>query len=465
MTTFEVSISGTFKDHETKALIDQYRQLVAQRYTPSSPADLGRMLAAPPFHVSRKIDGELWFLVVGTSAAQLVAANGRVVSGDCTILQHAKDLPENSILAGELFVHQSGTRERVGDVSAALASGSQDLAFAVFDLVRQGEVTWRETPYAERLRVIQEALPDSGVLATIPVLTVGSEADVVGIYQDIVDRDGAEGIIVRCADGRALKVKPERNVDCAVLGFTSRESSGGTPEIRSLLLGLASPDTDTYLVAGTVGNIAETLDRKALLDLLQPLTCASQYRQAASSGQLYYMVEPQHIIECRILDVQVEDSKGRSIRRPQLHFENGEWSVTGNVQAATLINPTALRLREDKADLREGAGWDQISDVATGPSVQAPDHAASEVIQRRVWVKTTKDKTDVRKLVVWKTNKDHIDPVFPAYVVHWTDYSAGRKTPLTREVRPAPSEEVATSIADGLIEANIKKGWAEQSMH
>jgi hypothetical protein len=64
---------------------------------------------------------------------------------------------------------------------------------------------------------------------------------------------------------------------------------------------------------------------------------------------------------------------------------------------------------------------------------------------------------------MWKTNKSGIDPDFPAYVVHWTDYSAGRGTPLEREVRTAPTAELAETIAAKLIEENVKKGWEERS--
>jgi hypothetical protein len=79
----------------------------------------------------------------------------------------------------------------------------------------------------------------------------------------------------------------------------------------------------------------------------------------------------------------------------------------------------------------------------------------SEVIQRRVW---TKDES-VRKLLVWKTNKEGVG--FSSFVVHWTDYSPGRKAPLAREVRLAPSEKEAEKIAEDMITENIKKGWIE----
>jgi hypothetical protein len=159
-----------------------------------------------------------------------------------------------------------------------------------------------------------------------------------------------------------------------------------------------------------------------------------------------------------VLDVQVEDSRERPVRQPELERLDGTWTVRGQVRAATLINAIVIRLRDDKPDVREGARWAQIEPYVPVPA-EGETLETSQVIRRQVWTKTGKDKTDVRKLVVWKTNKDTVDPTYPAYVVHWTDYSAGRKTPLTREVRPAASEAAAEAAAEALIADNIKKGW------
>jgi len=62
-------------------------------------------------------------------------------------------------------------------------------------------------------------------------------------------------------------------------------------------------------------------------------------------------------------------------------------------------------------------------------------------------------------LVVWQTNKDKIDPTFPAYVTHFTDYSPGRRDPLKREVRLAPEKAEAVRIGDEMIAKQIKGGW------
>jgi len=452
-----VSKPGVFEDAHLKPLIDTYRQVVAQRYTPCSPTDMDRMLVAPPFHVSRKIDGELWFLRVRPGDSQLIAANGRVLHGDVPVLSEAPD-ESDTVLAGELHVPKPDSRERVGDVAAALASDSQLLGFAAFDVIQHDGVSWRDMTYASRLEILREILPSTGRVHAVPVTTVSSPLDVDGLYRDLVEAPGGEGLVVRCSDGRILKVKPEITLDLAVLGFTVREGSSGQ-ELRSLLVGLHFADA-TWIPLGTVGNIADGIDRKELLAQVLPLEVPSNYRKAASSGQLYRMIRSELIVECRVLDVQAYDSKDRPIRQPRLTLTaEGGWSAAASIAAATLVNPVLQRLRTDKPDVEEGARWQQIETLVARDASATMDFGQVDIIRRQVWTKTSKDKTDVRKLLVWKTNRDDVDPNYAAYVVHWTDYSAGRKTPLTREVRPAMTKEAADELAEGLIAANIKKGW------
>jgi len=453
--TITLTGPGTFTDPELKSLMDSYRQLVAQRYIPCPPSDLARLLAAPPYHVSRKFDGELWFLIAGMNEVQLVAANGRTMTGAVPVLDVS--LPPGTVLVGELHVAKGEARERVGDVRTALSIDPASLAFAAFDIIVFQEQPWRKTHFLQRLGWLRSLLPDTVAVRAIAVTTVEAEVDVAGLFSDIVDASGAEGIIVRCSDGRGLKVKPEVTIDAAILGFTNRAGANGQ-EVRSVLLGINAGDGQ-WVPLGTAGNMLDGIDRVALLGLLEPLVLPSVYRRAASTGQLYCMVRPEFVVESRVLDVQVEDSRGRPIRQPQLVVRDGQWDVGGQVAAASLLNASVIRIRDDKPDAAEGASWRQIEPYVTAPAGERGELPTSAVIGRQVWTKTGKDKTDVRKLVVWKTNKGHLDPTYPAYVVHWTDYSSGRKTPLTREVRPAPNEEAASQLAEAMIADNVKKGW------
>ena len=98
---------------------------------------------------------------------------------------------------------------------------------------------------------------------------------------------------------------------------------------------------------------------------------------------------------------------------------------------------------------------------STDQTIQIIELPKSNLVERMVWTKDNKGQKAVQKLLVWKTGKDTKDSNFPAYVVHWTDYSQGRKDPLKREVRLAPNEKIAKAIGADMIEAKIKKGWEE----
>jgi hypothetical protein len=168
------------------------------------------------------------------------------------------------------------------------------------------------------------------------------------------------------------------------------------------------------------------------------------------------------IVEVKALDFQATDSRNRPIKQPNLSYAiDSGYKVNNFLNAGSLSNAVITRIRDDKINDQLSVRWEQVEDFLPVLEIDLSELPKYEIIERRVWTKTSAEKTDVRKLVVWKTNKESVDPLFPAYVVHWTDYSKGRKSPLDREVKPAASEKLALAIADSLIEENVKKGWVE----
>jgi hypothetical protein len=123
-----------------------------------------------------------------------------------------------------------------------------------------------------------------------------------------------------------------------------------------------------------------------------------------------------------------------------------------------------VRIRNDKSADSVDVRIAQIADWLSA----SPDNESisvlpkSDLIRREVWTKESKGKLAVRKLLVWRTNKSSVSSLYPEYVIHWTDYSSGRGTPLDREVRLAMNEETAFHIADTIIAENIKKGWEKR---
>ena len=144
-----------------------------------------------------------------------------------------------------------------------------------------------------------------------------------------------------------------------------------------------------------------------------------------------------------------------------LCYEDNAWKAIKLELCPRPIHPVLLRVRDDKTVTQSDIRLSQIADFLpkSKTDVTQSELPKSHVLRREVWTKETKGELAVRKLLVWKTNKAEINSAFPEYVVHWTDYSSGRASPLNREVKLAPDEENAFQLADGLILENIKKGW------
>ncbi len=457
-----IDSQGTFKNADLMNQIVAYRKVVATNYVLTNPAEIERKLGIP-LMVSTKLDGELWFLL-HDKEWKLVSPTGRVISGDIEILAEATaaKLDKGSIFAGELHI-LGESRTRIADVTSALAGGEKtktdSLAFKVFDVVTSPEVSAIGTAYTTRYEAISK-LPSGKNFGFIPSTPTKASSEVAEMFEKEVQAKGLEGLVARAEDGRSYKIKPTKELDAAILGFTERRDADGALMIRSLLFGVMQED-GSWIPLTTTGNVGENDFRRELLGLLKPLVRPSSYRRTSqSSGVMYQLVEPSLIVELKCMDLQLEDFQGRAIKHPKLTFGSEGWKVAGWTNSASVHNSIVVRVRNDKACTYEDIGWNQLTRILPiDTSSNEVTVGKSELIQRRVWTKEGSGKVDVRKLVVWKTNKEAVG--YPSFVIHWTDYSSTRKSPLDREVRLAPSEKEAVKIAEGMIAENIKKGWNE----
>ena len=465
--------AGSVADDALMGALQSYRRRVTGTYRSVKPDEITSGVLGGPFLVSPKVDGELWFLVLDTKEAILVSANGKAITGDVPLLTEARaaeaKLAGRVIIAGELFAVSSGKgRPRVGDVESALAGGTQApverLGFVAFDLV-EGMLADApmSCPYQQRLDALSELFGSGKRAKAVRTDTAGSAADLPALFAELVDGGKAEGLVVRSAQGAIYKIKPEFTIDAAVLGYTVRTED---PEaVRTLLLGLTREDGRIH-IAGHCGNLGSDEDRRMLLKRLAPLKCPSSFRCPSRSGDLFTFVKPEIVVEINVTDLQAETSDGQAVRTMVLDFApNSGWKAMAPMPSASWLHPVLVRVREDKKPGLVDTRFAQIlerclvSDAASAtPEVTLPP---SEVVRRKVWTKAAKGKVAVRKLVAWKTNKSALDPSYPAYVVHWTDYSSGRGTPLDREVRTAPTNELMEEIIARFIEENIRKGWEE----
>lgn len=457
-----INAQGSFTNSAKLNQIIAYRKVIASTYVIATQSDIELKLNIPLL-VSTKIDGELWFLLFEKEWL-LVSSTGKTISGAIEIIKAAENLDKESIYAGEFFVAKDG-RARVSDLAMVLAQGdkadTKSLQFAIFDIVSSPTLSAIGSPYAQRYEALN-GIPKGENLFVVETTETASAKEVADIFSQSVITAGNEGLVARANDGRTFKIKPTKEIDAAIIGFTERRSADGTLMVRSLLFGVLKDDGH-WIPISTTGNVGDNSARTELYARLKANVRPSSYRRTSeSSGVLYQLVQPTIVAEVKCMDLQREDSQGKPIRHPKLSLSDSGWAVAGWANSAAVHNSTLIRTRDDKSPTLSDVGWDQITrHLPVDESGEEEALAPSEVIRRQVWTKESGERVDVRKLVVWKTNK--VAAGYPAFVVHWTDYSATRKSPLDREVRLAPSESEAMKIAEAMISENIKKGWSERT--
>ena len=94
-------------------------------------------------------------------------------------------------------------------------------------------------------------------------------------------------------------------------------------------------------------------------------------------------------------------------------------------------------------------------EVISRPPVEL---SPSQMLFREVYRKTLGKKSMIQKYLIWKTNKEASGD-FPAYVLHYTNYSSDRQEQLQREIRISDKREQIFDLHQKMLEENIKKGW------
>lgn len=466
------SPAGSLLDTELSAMFRNYKRAVAGSYRALAYDELSAgTLPSGPLQVSPKIDGELWFMVLDGDQSCLCSPTGRVVSGDVPVLQEAAAAlgraKGRTVLAGELFAAkpQAQGRPRVGDLAAAM--GGEDkaqverLAFFAFDCLQGGDAEAPARPplYTDRLELVKRLLHGGKRLQPIKTEQATAADRVLALWGEWVEGGKGEGLVLRTADNVVFKAKPTIDIDAVIIGYT--DSSDEPEAVGSLLLAMMRDDGQ-FQVIGACGNMP-TEQRKAFYRQLNGKAIPSTYRYANSKGALYRFVKPETVIEVKVTDIQGEDSSGDPILRMVLEHGETGWRTVREMPGASILHPVFSRLRPDKGvnptDIRVAQVLERCLIDGLSKKAERLILPTSELVRREVYVKSAKGQTAVRKLVIWRTNKDKLDPSYPAFVIHWTDFSGGRKTPLEREVRLAPTLGEALRIGDEIVGENIKKGW------
>ena len=456
---FEGSSDAVDKKSADKAIF--YKKEVCKNYISLNSDSINSQLPGAEFYVTRKYDGEMNLLFVNGDEAVIINRSGRVRQG-LACIEDAKETLKaagvnKAIFAAELFVEESNGRTRVFNVLEALADKNKTgtLWLAVFDIIELNGESFKANSYKETYDKAKELFAKSRQCITVECTICKTKADVKKIYTELVEEDGAEGIVVRTELPLVYKVKPRYTIDVVIVGYSEGETKG---QIRSLLIAMMPKEGEYQIIGKTGGGLNEEM-RTEMFRQLEPMVMDSQYIETDSNHVAYHMVKPEIVIEIMINDVLFETSSG-PLTNPILTIKEGAYAHKANINGISVIYPVFARFREDKKAVYDDVRLSQINAFSYVENIDSDAQVSgksSEILRREVYKKLSGTKLMVQKFVVWKTNKP--EPDFPAYVFHYTNYSSERNDPLQRDVTISNDEKQIMEIFVKSIEKNIKKGW------
>jgi len=425
--------------------------------------------------VTRKIDGEFAVLIFDGKECFTLNPGGTLRFGFPAANEAADLLTKaglkHGIFAGELYVAKQGDRRpRVHDVvRVARKPEDQDavdsLRLAIFDVHELDEEAVSFSASENQSKI--ESIFGKGEKAHhIECQTAKDSKGVLKLFETWVETEGEEGVVARSDGAGAYKIKPRHTIDLAVIGFAEGiDDRSGL--LHDMLLAVVR-EAGTFHVIGRVGGGFSEEDRATLLKQLQPLACDSEYVEVNSDRVAYQMIKPELVAEISCLDMISRTSRGATVDKMVLQWneELGRWEGVRRLPLTSIISPQFVRLRDDKSPINDDVGLSQISEIVELPEadVRAKDLKlpASKVIRRAVATKELRGAVMVRKLLMWKTNKEEASADFPAYVLHLTDFSPNRKSPLDHETRVSSSEKQMNELWVAWEKKYFVGGWVIQ---
>ncbi len=474
--SYAVGTATMLADPAILPQVQEYRRRLSGQMIPLDRASIRERIPSATYHVSRKVDGEFTVLVCREDEVFTVNPGGTIRMGMPWQEEVRKQLMlaghTEAMIVGELYIENADRRPRVHDV-VSVARQPQSLAdlerlrFAIFDIISLDGAPCGEH-FADTWTTIQKVFGDGTLAHPVEAKFLKDPSEVERQFEEWIEQQGAEGLVVRSDEAGMFKVKPRHTLDAVVVGFTeSTDDRQGM--LHDLLLAIMRPDGTFHILCRVGGGFSDDLRRSMLSDLKDKIV-DSEYAEVNSDHVAYQMVRPNVVIEISCLDLISQNTRGGPVNRMVLDYttgDNPEYKVVRRLPLATVISPQFIRVRDDKKAHPADVRISQISDRVEVPQVEvdAREFALpkTNVLRREIFTKQLKGETMVRKFVLLKTNKESLSDEYPAFVVHYTDFSPNRKDALTREVLISNSAEQIEALYAALKEENVKKGWTIHS--
>ncbi|MBK6723534.1 MAG: ATP-dependent DNA ligase [Acidobacteria bacterium] len=334
------------------------------------------------------------------------------------------------------------------------------LGLAVFDVVEHdGEKT---DTLKKSFGLLDKWFAKGKLVQVVEHVQTKKTDEILALLADWVIEKGSEGLVLQHDTANWYKIKLRHNLDAAIIGY-SEGSDERKGLLHDLLVAVVRND-GTFHELTRVGGGFRDEERKTIAADLKKRIVPSDYVAVNNDYVAYEMIKPGPVIELSCLDLITESSRGGPVNRMVLKWDGKRYNALSRMPLVSVISPQFVRIRDDKEATIEDVNIHQLTDIAPVASAEksAEDttSAPSQILQREVYTKTMKDKLMVRKLLLWKTNKEE-KPEFPAYVVYLTDFSPNRADPLQREIRIAATESAARKQYERMAKENFIGGWGK----
>ncbi|MCP4346037.1 MAG: hypothetical protein GY795_10990 [Desulfobacterales bacterium] len=452
-------------DESLRELPFEYKKKLARSFYSINSEEISSRISGKNFYASKKIDGHLQLLIFNGEQIFIIGRSGTVRTG-LPCLEEAKSvLAEkkiSSIIAGaELYMQKQGERARVYDVISALSDEQliSTLGIAIFDIIEINGQSMKTAGYDSVFKKLSEIFPKTGKVHVVETEIVKSKTGVQGLSDKWIDEEGAEGLVVRGDMPFMYKIKPKHTFDAIIVGYVEGINER-KKKVKTLLFAFMR-EPGIYHVVGKVGNNLSEKERKEYFKMLSEKHIDSTYIETDNDGVAFRMVHPEIVIEVGCNDIMTENTYGKPLMNNVIKFDENRYSLYNTTPGLRFIHPMVERIREDKSNTLEDIRFSQLTDLVFLPEkdLSPDDLPESSMLFREVYKKTAKDKIMVQKFVVWKTNKETVNPKYPGYVMHYTNFSSSRKEPLQKDIRISNSETQIMELTQQFIKNNIKKGW------
>lgn len=445
-----------------------YKRVLSGKMRAVAAQDIGRIQASRGYIATRKYDGE--FALIFFDGGRLISVNpGGTVRIGLPCFEEAERLlkaakVKSCILGGEIYMQAENTKGlRIHQVVSVLRNPKSEadmerLGLAIFDIV---EYNGEKVESLKKLYSLLDKWFAKGKLAhAVEHVPTKKSEDILELMADWVIDKGSEGIVLQHDTANWYKIKLRHNLDAAIIGF-SEGSEDRKGMLHDLLVAVMRSDGMFHELTRVGGGYTDEQRKEIAADMKRRIV-PSDYVAVNNDYVAYEMIKPGPVIELSCLDLITESSRGGPVNRMVLKFDGKRYNALSRMPLVSVISPQFVRIRDDKDATVEDVNIRQLTEIVPVLEAEkAVDDSAPEpstLIERQVYTKEMKGNVMVRKLLLWKTNKED-RPEFPAYVVYLTDFSPNRQEPLQRDIRIAQTEPAARKHFDRMAKENFIGGW------